>query len=827
MQDENGKGYGLVHIEANHGKQIRNAGFDSVEEFISYVAENYDEENIRVGKRRYNGSSTFLIQVTDSHDNTLFIELSRDGSYWNVNSAGIFRKGYSNKKETVAKTEPQQPNNAVSSGSSLSKEESDGITSSEPNGKPTVSESKSKKKSLNGNELEEKRVQEPTYGKDKNFDFDSIEELKDAPYTVRNGVNTYATLAYYNAVLNMPKEFFVEREEDIPRMTYDRFEAEFKKVASHIFERAQPYLPAVYEYMASRVETLSAEHINSLNKRSRNGDGTTDSTGGSENESGSGEVKENLSPSLLDVVKTLYTRGKEVASKLFSMKFFEVGTTPKFMQDLGLRGDKFTIKYGVIARHIGKDSSHTLTESDWEQLPNALQSPFAIAKLTDKEDAYRLYTTLQTQSGEFVVVGVDVKNAGREIEVNSISTVFGRRNNANLPNNEEVIYESEEITPEQSALLKRPNFAQYPTEKELSADKGSQLSLNGNELRKKIAEEESKVNTNPSDAQKEAGNYKKGHIQVGSLDVTIENPIVDDENKRYNTDIENVQAIIPRKLHNQMAERVKELAAALHLDHVEVVTSVDGLKEKQKKAKGFYTKSTGKITIVVPNNMSLADVEQTLLHEAVAHYGLRKLFGSHFDTFLDNVFNNADEDIRRKIVDFSLMNGWDLRKATEEYLASLAENTNFENINSGWWRKIKKLFIEMLHKIGFEGFNGVTFSDNELRYILWRSYENLVNPGRYRSALNDATDIFKQYKLGVGNYNVSEHPSSSVAEDDDILERSVQNKTTKSYLRDQFSRENIQDRMISVKRMIEDIERLSGKPVENFENPYLIENHLL
>lgn len=259
-------------------------------------------------------------------------------------------------------------------------------------------------------------------------------------------------------------------------------------------------------------------------ERVEGGEQPADSTGGTENEGESGEVRENFSPSLLDVVKTLYTRGKDVASKLFGMKFFEVGKTPKFMQDLGLRGDKFTIKYGVIARHIGKDDSHTLTESDWEQLPNALQSPFAIAKLTDKDDAYRLYTTLQTNSGEYVVVGVDVKNAGREIEVNAISTVFGRRDNANLPNNEEVIYESKEITPEQSSLLKRPNFAQYPTEKELSTDKGSQLSLNDNELREKIAEEESKVNTNPSDAQKEAGNYRMGHVKIDGMDVTIENP---------------------------------------------------------------------------------------------------------------------------------------------------------------------------------------------------------------------------------------------------------------------------------------------------------------
>ena len=219
-------------------------------------------------------------------------------------------------------------------------------------------------------------------------------------------------------------------------------------------------------------------------ERIESGNGTTNSAGSIDGDSGEGEInRDNLS--LLDVVKTLYSKGKEVASKLFSMKFFDVAQTPKFMQELGLRGDKFTIKYGVIARHIGKDSSHTLTEKDWEQLPQALQNPFAISKITDKKDSYRIYTTLQTESGEYIVVGADVKNAGREIEVNSISTVFGRRNNANLPKNEEVIYRSKEITPDQSSLLKRPNFAQYPTEEELSESKDTTNSQTTNELEEK------------------------------------------------------------------------------------------------------------------------------------------------------------------------------------------------------------------------------------------------------------------------------------------------------------------------------------------------------
>ena len=138
-QDKNGSGYGLTHIEANHGAQIKKEGFASVEDFVSYVAKNYDENNIKVGKRRTGGSITYLLQVTGKHDNTLFIELSRDGSYWNVNSAGVFRKGYSDKKETVAKTEPQQPSNAISERALQSADQSNGILPASPNGKPTVS----------------------------------------------------------------------------------------------------------------------------------------------------------------------------------------------------------------------------------------------------------------------------------------------------------------------------------------------------------------------------------------------------------------------------------------------------------------------------------------------------------------------------------------------------------------------------------------------------------------------------------------------------------------------------------------------------------------
>ena len=70
--------------------------------------------------------------------------------------------------------------------------------------------------------------------------------------------------------------------------------------------------------------------------------------------------------------------------RLYKMAFFDVAKTPDFMKKLGLTGDRFTIKYGVLSRHAGKDASHLLTEKQWEELPDAIQKPFAITRFGEK-----------------------------------------------------------------------------------------------------------------------------------------------------------------------------------------------------------------------------------------------------------------------------------------------------------------------------------------------------------------------------------------------------------------------------------------------------------
>ena len=113
------EGYGLVHIEARHGDQIRNAGFATVVEFVEEVARNY--EMIREGSER-NGNQTYLLQLTDKNNNTLIVELSGDETYWNINTAGIFRTSYGAKNKVVYNRHATEKQSAETAEASLSGE---------------------------------------------------------------------------------------------------------------------------------------------------------------------------------------------------------------------------------------------------------------------------------------------------------------------------------------------------------------------------------------------------------------------------------------------------------------------------------------------------------------------------------------------------------------------------------------------------------------------------------------------------------------------------------------------------------------------------------
>lgn len=212
----------------------------------------------------------------------------------------------------------------------------------------------------------------------------------------------------------------------------------------------------------------------------------------------------------------------------------------------------------------------------------------------------------------------------------------------------------------------------------------------------------------------------------------------------------------------KIVAEIDDLSNKLHTP-VTIITDVNEIVDTSEKtqfrkrgSKGWYDPKTQEIVVVLPNNTSVADAQRTFLHEVVAHHGLRKLFGDDFDTFLGNVYTNANEGIRREILERTKGNPLLLREATEEYLADLAEQGFNSKEERSLWNRIKDAFIDMLRKVGID--LGFKLSDNDLRYILWRSYRNL----EIDNLLDVAEDVVMRNRLGIGK---SEIPNNNIVPD--------------------------------------------------------------
>ena len=87
-------------------------------------------------------------------------------------------------------------------------------------------------------------------------------------------------------------------------------------------------------------------------------------------------------------------------------------------------------------------------------------------------------------------------------------------------------------------------------ESNASENKDTHSFRNNSELSEKIADAEANTDINPTEAQKGAGNYKKGHVRVGTFDISIEQPKgsvrsgVDANGKKWETTMQNTYGYI-------------------------------------------------------------------------------------------------------------------------------------------------------------------------------------------------------------------------------------------------------------------------------------------
>lgn len=184
-------------------------------------------------------------------------------------------------------------------------------------------------------------------------------------------------------------------------------------------------------------------------------------------------------------------------------------------------------KLGMVRPTLERPSIIILDERPAREGKSDRDTSFVFIKTFIKEDGTRYYyftSVTVSKEGKEVVISSQERSANRiskllqQGKIAWIDTAFSLHpttqvegsvplNDSNTPT----------VTDNQPALL-------GINSSELSQNKDNEKSPISSDLGEKIANAEAQTETKPSQAQKEAGNYRKGHVQIGQFNVSIENP---------------------------------------------------------------------------------------------------------------------------------------------------------------------------------------------------------------------------------------------------------------------------------------------------------------
>ena len=251
-----------------------------------------------------------------------------------------------------------------------------------------------------------------------------------------------------------------------------------------------------------------------------------------------------------------------------------------------------------------------------------------------------------------------------------------------------------------------------------------------------------------------------------------------------------------------MEARISELSKKVHTP-VRIIRSLEELNEitshRKRNAKGWWSAKDNEVVIVLPNNVNVADVDNTFVHEVAGHKGLRAFIGEErFNEFLGEVYNHASNPIR-KVIDKKtddMVNaeadrlrvrkaqareraGEDVnssyyadmaearveaeakreefrKEATEEYMSELGGrigSEGFEKMSRDeltLWGKIKAKVQSFLDKFlrGLKIAKSIRLNDKDLSYILYKSWKNLRDKQGKGGVFAEAEDVVMRRRTG-------------------------------------------------------------------------------
>lgn len=200
--------------------------------------------------------------------------------------------------------------------------------------------------------------------------------------------------------------------------------------------------------------------------------------------------------------------------------------------------------------------------------------------------------------------------------------------------------------------------------------------------------------------------------------------------KNYDSIMAGMQESVNRRGEN-LRNPVDRARAIATIDGIAKKLGVEFEQDSSLKAKGAFNPKTGKIRINIDAHRDTADLEATLLHEAVAHYGLRKLFGNDWKALRTRLYEQASPEIKARVDAIAKADGLSTEVAMEEYIASLAEDGRFDQQEESFWQKVVTALKRLLAKIGI---NAGYLTDEDFRAMLYASYRNLQTGGALETA---------------------------------------------------------------------------------------------
>lgn len=193
----------------------------------------------------------------------------------------------------------------------------------------------------------------------------------------------------------------------------------------------------------------------------------------------------------------------------------------------------------------------------------------------------------------------------------------------------------------------------------------------------------------------------------------------------------------PTRLDGEKVAAAEEMAAELGVpvrivrDRSEI-GDTESMARDKRGSEGWHDRRSGEIAVVLPNCRDAAEVQKTILHEAVGHYGIPELLGrERADEFYRRVFRSLDDATQARL----LAEHGSETVAGDEYLAEMAEG----DVTPSVWKRIMAAIRGFFRDVlGID----LKVTDAEMRYILWRSKNNLARARTVSEAMDTiAQDI--------------------------------------------------------------------------------------